>query len=172
MRASCSKGNAARPHRAPPPPPQSQARLAGLEATAARFDQLTAVAEQTARGIHGAADAALHGMSRELVALQVATPLIVRKYNLVKAELAAARTAARTAEVRPLRGRVLASLAALVCPASFQANAVATETELRSRILYLELWKVGTRSCARISMLRPYPSSSPPLRPRPVARRD
>ena len=80
---------------------EAQARMVGLEATAARFEQLTALTDPQSRGSNpGSADAALHSMSRELVALQVATPLIVRKYNLLKAELATARTAARTAEVR------------------------------------------------------------------------
>jgi len=68
-------------------------------------------------------------LSRQVAALEVAQPLLARKYNLLKAQLGAARQAARTAEL----------------------SAVEMEAHLRHRILYLEVWKKGAE--ARLSRL-------------------
>jgi hypothetical protein len=64
------------------------------------------------------------GLARKLAALEVAQPMLARRYNLAKAEAASARAGQRSSELA----------------------AVEMETHLRSRVLYLELWKKGGES--------------------------
>lgn len=68
-------------------------------------------------------------LARKLAALQVAQPMLARKYNLTKLELATSKAGQRSAEL----------------------SAIDVETHLRARILYLELWKKGAES--RLSRL-------------------
>jgi hypothetical protein len=79
-----------------------QARLAGAEAAVGRYESLAVAIDESATG--GAAGVEslrnhARSLARQVVSLEVSTPLITRKYNLLKAELASARTAARSAEV-------------------------------------------------------------------------
>ncbi len=81
-----------------------QARLAGAEAAVVRYQDLADAADNNNNASNNDAESSLRtharGLARSVVALEVAVPVLTRRHNLLKAELAAARTAARTAEVR------------------------------------------------------------------------
>jgi chromosome segregation ATPase len=66
----------------------------------------------------------VRALARKLASLEVAQPMLARKYNVLKQEAASARAGQRTAEL----------------------SAVEAEAHMRQRILYLELWKKGAES--------------------------
>lgn len=116
------------------------ARADGAQAKADRLEELSATLSAVSSGDAAASMAQLKALTRQLSALEVVQPILARRYNLLQTEFAAAREAARTAEV-----------AAVEC-----------EAHLRQRILYLELWKKGAE--VRRARSRPAPTAcTPPL---------